>query len=314
MSQVNFSTSSPVHVTQRELIALSGKAKIIPLEPNIIRSLQAGSYVSQFKGRGMEFDESRPYQPGDDPRNIDWRVTARSDQAYTKLFREERERPVYIMTDLRSNMHFATQGSFKSVIASYSAACISWAAHHRGDRLGGIIYGDTCCQEIKPKLGRQAALSYLHKLTDHPDWKTSFTDDDSYQEITLLNAVTSLRKIVRPGSLVIIVSDFLGISQKSRSYLARLSQYSDILAILINDPIEEKSPPPGKYRLISSNKDILIDTHSKKARNDYSNYFELRRSMLFDFFSRYGINFINMTTKCDPIESLKSSLQRKTYK
>ena len=67
MSQVNFLTSSPVHVTQRELIALSGKAKIIPLEPNIIRSLQAGSYVSQFKGRGMEFDESRPYQPGDDP-------------------------------------------------------------------------------------------------------------------------------------------------------------------------------------------------------------------------------------------------------
>jgi uncharacterized protein (DUF58 family) len=259
----------------------------------------------------MEFDESRPYQPGDDPRNIDWRVTARSNQAYTKLFREERERPVYIMTDLRSNMHFATQGSFKSVIASYSAACISWAAHHRGDRLGGIIYGDSNCQEIKPKLGRQAALRYLHKLTDHPDWKTSFTENDSNQEITLLNAIISLRKIVRPGSLVIIVSDFLGFSQKSRSYLARLSQYNDILAIFINDPIEEKSPPPGKYRLIASKNDILIDTHSKQARNDYSNSFKLRRSMLFEFFSRYGINYINMTTKCDPIESLISSLQRK---
>lgn len=311
MSRVNFLTSSPVHVTQRELIALSGRAKIIPLEPNIIRSLQAGSYVSQFKGRGMEFDESRPYQPGDDPRNIDWRVTARSNQAYTKLFREERERPVYIMTDLRSNMHFATQGSFKSVIASYSAACISWAANHRGDRLGGIIYGDNNCQVFKPKLGRQAALRYLHKLTDHPGWKTSFTENDSNQEIALLNAIISLRKIVRPGSLIIIVSDFLGFSQKSRSYLARLSQYNDILAIFINDPIEEKSPPPGKYRLIASKNDILIDTHSKQARNDYSNSFKLRRAMLFEFFSRYGINYINMTTKCDPIESLISSLQRK---
>lgn len=311
MKRVNFLTSSPVHVTQRELIALSGRAKIIPLEPNIIRSLQAGSYLSQFKGRGMEFDESRPYQPGDDPRNIDWRVTARSNQAYTKLFREERERPVYIMTDLRSNMHFATQGSFKSVIASYSAACISWAANHRGDRLGGIIYGDNNCQVFKPKLGRQAALRYLHKLTDHPGWKTSFTENDSNQEIALLNAIISLRKIVRPGSLIIIVSDFLGFSQKSHSYLARLSQYNDILAIFINDPIEEKSPPPGKYRLIASKNDILIDTHSKQARNDYSNSFKLRRSMLFEFFSRYGINYINMTTKCDPIESLISSLQRK---
>ena len=119
--------ASPVKVDQKELISLSGIGKMIQLDPSSIRSLQAGSYVSQYKGRGMEFDESRPYHPGDDPRNIDWRVTARSSQAYTKLFREERERPVYIVTDLRSNMHFATRGSFKSVIASYLAGAISWA-------------------------------------------------------------------------------------------------------------------------------------------------------------------------------------------
>ena len=98
--------SSPVSVTQKDLIKLSRAAKLIPLDARNIKSLQAGPYVSKFKGRGMEFDESRPYQPGDDPRNIDWRVTARSTQAYTKLYREERERPVYVLTDLRSNMHF----------------------------------------------------------------------------------------------------------------------------------------------------------------------------------------------------------------
>ena len=92
--------ASPVKVDQKELISLSGIGKMIQLDPSSIRSLQAGSYVSRYKGRGMEFDESRPYHPGDDPRNIDWRVTARSSQAYTKLFREERERPVYIVTDL----------------------------------------------------------------------------------------------------------------------------------------------------------------------------------------------------------------------
>ena len=124
-------------ISPQSLIQLRLYANQIPLDSGKVHAKQGGAYVSAFKGRGMEFDESRPYQPGDDPRNIDWRVTARSTQAYTKLFREERERPVLVVTDLRANMHFATQGCFKSVNASRAAALIAWAAHHRGDRLHG---------------------------------------------------------------------------------------------------------------------------------------------------------------------------------
>jgi hypothetical protein len=148
--------ASPVSVSQPGLIRLSGPARAIALNVLRVNSLQTGAYVSRFRGRGMEFDESRPYQPGDDPRSIDWRVTARSTTAYTKLFREERERPVLIAVDLRANMHFATQGCFKSVNASRAAALLSWAAHHRGDRLGGLIFGDTTHRELKPRLGRRA--------------------------------------------------------------------------------------------------------------------------------------------------------------
>ena len=86
--------ASPVSISQTGLIRLAGPARAIALNVLRVNSLQTGAYVSHFRGRGMEFDESRPYQPGDDPRNIDWRVTARSSEAYTKLFREERERPV----------------------------------------------------------------------------------------------------------------------------------------------------------------------------------------------------------------------------
>ena len=95
--------ASPVSISQAGLIRLAGPARAIALDVLRVKSLQTGAYVSHFKGRGMEFDESRPYQPGDDPRNIDWRVTARSTQAYTKLFREERERPVLVVADLRGN-------------------------------------------------------------------------------------------------------------------------------------------------------------------------------------------------------------------
>ena len=120
--------ASPVRVSQPGLIRLSSPARAIALDVLRVNSLQTGAYVSRFRGRGMEFDESRPYQPGDDPRSIDWRVTARSTTAYTKLFREERERPVLVAVDLRSNMHFATRGCFKSVNASRAAALIAWAA------------------------------------------------------------------------------------------------------------------------------------------------------------------------------------------
>ena len=132
--------ASPVAVTQAGLIRLNAPARAIALDVLRVNSLQTGAYVSHFRGRGMEFDESRPYQPGDDPRSIDWRVTARSTEAYTKLFREERERPVLVVVDLSSSMHFATRGAYKSVVASRAAALLSWAAHHRGDRLGGLIF------------------------------------------------------------------------------------------------------------------------------------------------------------------------------
>ena len=117
--------ASPVSVSQTGLIRLNGPARAIALDVLRVNSLQTGAYVSHFRGRGMEFDESRPYQPGDDPRSIDWRVTARSTTAYTKLFREERERPVLVCADLRSNMHFATRGCFKSVNAARAAALIA---------------------------------------------------------------------------------------------------------------------------------------------------------------------------------------------
>ena len=184
----------------------------------------------------MEFDESRPYQPGDDPRNIDWRVTARSSEAYTKLFREERERPVLIMTDLRSNMHFATKGCFKSVNAAHAAALLAWAAHHRGDRLGGLVFGDTRHREMRPRLGRQAALRYVHELVTHADWSTRGDQGLIEEEPPLTQALGMLRRVAHPGSLVIIISDFLGLSRTAQSYLTGIARHNEVLAIFLSDP------------------------------------------------------------------------------
>ncbi|MGB5490200.1 MAG: DUF58 domain-containing protein [Woeseiaceae bacterium] len=302
--------ASPVSVTQAGLIRLSGPARAIALDVLRVKSLQTGAYVSHFRGRGMEFDESRPYQPGDDPRSIDWRVTARSTTAYTKLFREERERPVLVVVDLRSTMHFATQGCFKSVNASRAAALLAWAAHHRGDRLGGIIFGDTTHRELKPRLGRQAALRFVHQLVGHRDWQQDGAPaKDGAEPFT--QAMSSLRRVTRPGSLVVVISDFAGFTRSAQSYLSSVARHNEVLAVFLNDPLEQELPPPGRYRLVSPDDELAIDTYSAGARRDYHSAFEQRQTELETFCQRYGIHLMPMSTDDDPVSTLQQALGRR---
>ena len=305
--------ASPVSVTQAGLIRLNGPARLIALDVLRVNSLQTGAYVSHFRGRGMEFDESRPYQPGDDPRSIDWRVTARSTTAYTKLFREERERPVLVVTDLRQNMHFATRGCFKSVNASRAAALLAWAAHHRGDRLGGLIFGDDSHRELKPRLGRQAALRFVHALVEHPDWQRRRRLEGDDGEAAMTTAMAALRRVARPGSLVVILSDFAGFGRAAQSYLSSVARHNEVLAVFLSDPVERNLPPPGRYRLVANDEELAIDTGASRARDDYHAAFEQRVQALDTFCQRYGVHLMPMSTDDDPVSTLQAALGRRTH-
>ena len=305
-----YENASPVSVSQAGLIRLNGPARAIALDVLRVNSLQTGAYVSHFRGRGMEFDESRPYQPGDDPRSIDWRVTARSTTAYTKLFREERERPVLVVVDLRANMHFATRGCFKSVNASRAAALISWAAHHRGDRLGGLIFGDTTHRELKPRLGRRAALRFVHQLAEHPDWTNRGIPKGS---APFAQAMSSLRRVARPGSLVVVISDFIGFDRAAQSYLSSVARHNEVLAVFMNDPLERKLPPPGRYRIVSPDDELAIDTYAAAARRDYEHEFAERSHVLEAFCHRYGVHLMPMSTDDDPVSTLQTTLGRRSH-
>lgn len=302
--------ASPVSVSQAGLIRLNGPARAIALNVLRVNSLQTGAYVSHFRGRGMEFDESRPYQPGDDPRSIDWRVTARSTTAYTKLFREERERPVLVAVDLRANMHFATRGCFKSVNASRAAALLSWSAHHRGDRLGGLIFGDTTHRELKPRLGRRAALRYVHQLAEHPDWQSNAGEKNAE---ALTQAMSALRRVARPGSLVVVISDFVGFSRAAKAYLSSVARHNEVLAVFMSDPLERELPPPGRYRIVAPDNEMAMDTHATAARRDYENQFANRASELDAFCQRYGIHLMPMSTDDDPVTALQAALGSRTH-
>ena len=301
----------PAVASLTEMVRLRYGARELSGFPKIqARQMLAGGHKSSFRGRGMEFDESRPYQPGDDPRSIDWRVTARSTTAYTKLFREERERPVLVVVDLRSNMHFATRGCFKSVNAARAAALIAWAAHHRGDRLGGLIFGDASHCELKPRLGRRATLRFVHQLATHKDWQNRGVPEGSE---SLTQALSALRRVARPGSLVVVVSDFIGFNRAAQSYLSSVARHNEVLAVFMNDPMEKKLPPPGRYRIVSPEEELAIDTYAAAARHDYESDFAERSHDLEAFCHRYGVHLMPMSTNDDPVATLQAALGRRSH-
>jgi len=294
---MNTTENSLVSVQLKTLVNLAKPASLLKLHHSAIRSSQSGGYVSRFKGRGMEFDEARFYQPGDDIRSIDWRVTARTGKTHTKVFREERERPVFISVDDRPAMHFATRGVFKSVQAAKVAALLAWTAQYKGDRIGGQVYTDSVCQEVKPQNGKHAVLRFFNALTHaRPAVK---------QKITLDKTLARLIQHARPGSLVYIISDFRGLNQKSENHLSKLSRHCDVVLIHIYDQLESHLPAKGRYRFTDEQREVVIDTGDKQRLLSYQQQYQQRLQYLQDTAKKLGLLFFQCSTTDDPIEVLR---------
>jgi uncharacterized protein (DUF58 family) len=293
-------SSELVFASLKTLIDLARPASGLNLNHSAIRSGQSGGYVSRFKGRGMEFEEARIYQPGDDIRSIDWRVTARTGNTHTKVFREERERPVFISVDNRPAMHFATRGVFKSVLAAKLAGLLAWAAQHHGDRIGGQIFTGNVCRELKPKNGKHAVLQFLNAIVCESEQATK-----AVATITLEKVLARLMQHARPGSLVYIVSDFRGINDQVETYLAKLAKHCEVVLIFVYDPLESHLPEKGRYRFTDDMRDVVIDTGDQQRLLKYQQHFNERLQQLEQITKKLGLAFIQCSTTDDPIQRLR---------
>ena len=294
-------------ISAQSLIKLRLQANQLPLDSGKIHAKQGGAYLSAFKGRGMEFDESRVYQAGDDIRNMDWRVTARTNTPHTKVFREERERPVLLWLDLGSSMMFATRKKFKSVIACEIASLIAWSAAKNNDRIGGLIFSENEHVEIKPRRGKTAVLDFIGRCTKHSSW-TASTESKSDSALNKAAAVSRLRKVTHPGSLVFMISDFRDIDKKAFAYIQNIARSSDIIMINIFDPIEARLPASGSYKLTDGKNELQIQTSSKKTRDTYRQRYLSHQQQLEKFCRQHRIHLINISTDDDVLETLKKGL------
>lgn len=295
-----------VRISIPALVGMNRYSSLIPLSPGQILARQSGNYQSPFKGRGMEFDESRLYQPGDDIRNIDWRVTARTGKTHTKLFREERERPVFIWVDLRAPMFFATRGRFKSVMASYMAGLLAWSANHHGDRIGGVIFSEQTHNELKPHRGKIGVLRFINKLVEHPAWENPYVGQDDKQ--ALGRELIRLRRVTRPGSLIFLISDFRYMSESDENQIIRLSKHSDVILIYVYDKLEESLPASGQYRISNGENDMSIDTYDKRYTSRYQDRHQLHVDRLSRLSRMGNIYLIPSSTVDNPLSVLQSRM------
>ena len=299
--------SDPTRVSVPGLVGLSQAAASIRLGRGRILSRQSGDYQSPFRGRGMEFDESRLYQPGDDIRNIDWRVTARTGKTHTKLFREERERPVFVWIDLRKPMHFATRGRYKSVLAAQLGALIAWSALYNGDRVGGVIFSEQEHHELKPQRGKAAVLRLINRIVKDPSWTRppSQTADTH----SLEHALQRLRRVARPGSLVFLISDFRHLDTQAQIPLARLCQHNEVAMLFVHDQLEQELPPPGRYRMSSGEREFLVDSADDRLSGQYRHRFEARLERLQQLSVSNRILLLPCRTDAEPLSLLLSGLR-----
>ena len=251
-----------------ELLMYRHFTYLLSNRPNAkVKHQMSGQYLAKTKGRGMEFDEARHYQPGDDVRTIDWRVTARTGKTHTKIFREEKDRPIFVFTDLLPSMHFGSQLLFKSVQASHLSALIAWKAKQNGDKIGGLILSEQDLFEAKPRARQQAVLHWLNGLQKQHNSlqvNSESTLSKAQLEQKFVEACAHLRRVAHPGSLVYLVSDFQNMTDNALQHLFQLQKHCEVVACWINDPIEHQLPPN-----ISSNMPVT-DGQSTKLINSLS--------------------------------------------
>lgn len=303
MSAVEQNQTSPVSVGLGELAGLSNQARQLQLRPRLVRARQGGQYISRMRGRGMEFDESRPYQPGDDVRNIDWRVTARTGKTHSKVFREERERPVLISVDGRRSMFFATRGRFKWVQASRLAALLAWTATQAGDRVGGEIHWEESFQEFRPRRGRKSVLRLLKALVTH--MAAEFPTPASMEKV-----FCRMRRTAHPGSLVVFISDFRGFDEASEKQLARIARHNDVLLVHVHDWLESRLPAKGQYRLGDGEQIIELDTRKADLQQRYHSHYEQRVARLRKLCRQLHMTWLECATDEDPADVLRSVFGR----
>ncbi len=239
-------------------------------------SLQAGDSRSAFKGRGIEFEEVRAYNYDDDVRDIDWRVTARKNQPFTKLYNEEKDREVYIWLDLSAKMRFGTKHELKSVTAAKTAALIAWYALENKDRVGMAVFDGNKTLIFEPKRTVDnlfAVFKQIEKIAAESLYQTN-------ESGSAIKSLKLLQQKAKHRAIVFVVGSFTDMEAESSALLSAFARNHELYLINVFDELEDKAPPAGEYLAQYHNQKQLLAVSGKAFAEDYRQYFAEKRQKI----------------------------------
>jgi uncharacterized protein (DUF58 family) len=289
-------TSSGVYVDLSSLLAMRHVADAVDINAPIKKQAAlSGLHMTRARGRGMDFDQVRIYQSGDDVRSIDWRVTARTQKPHTKLYHEERERPVMILADQSASLFFGSQQYFKSVLVARLAALMAWSTIAHGDRVGGIVFSDSEHKEIRPRRHKQAVLSIINALVEM-NHNLNNKHKPANTSNHLLNTLAKARHTLKSGGRLIMISDFAHYNDECYRELYKISQHNQVMGIFVYDQLEKQLPPSGWYSVSNHQERARIFSGDQQLQTTYHQQFINHVDRLKNDFGRCGIALLEVAT------------------
>ena len=268
----------------------------------LVNTLFGGEYQSAFKGRGMAFSEVRAYNYGDDIRQIDWNVTARTGDPYIKIFEEEREQTLMLCVDISASGVFGSHRQRKMDVAIEISAVLAFSAIKNGDKVGLVLFSDVIEKVVPPKKGRTHVLRLIRELyTTRP--KGLGTD--------IAEALGYVNRLLDRRAIVVLASDFQ--DEEYEKQLKITNQKHDLVSIIINDPLEDELPNIGlvPFKDAESNKEVLIDTSNKRVRTQYAKKKRAHKAKLDEAFLKMKVDSVNVSTNRSYVRPLMNFFQRR---
>ena len=295
----------------KELMAKVGKIRI--LTNKLIDDQLSGDYHSTFKGQGVEFDEVRPYVPGDDVRTIDWNVTAKTGLPYIKRFSEERELTILFLVDVSGSQGYGSVRRSKMELAAEVTALLALTAIRNQDKIGLILFSDQIVKYIPPRKGRDSVMRLVREVLAAEDSATGGTD--------IAAALKFLNSVQKRRAVVFLVSDFLLSSVKPQTssfeqLLRATARHHDMVCVPVSDPAEQELPNVGLVELEDpeTGELVLVDTSSAAVRRRFSATASEENEELKRFFLKTGIDTLTIATDRPYIDEVRALFKRRARK
>ena len=251
--------------------------------------------ISKLRGRGLNFEEMRQYNIGDDIRTMDWKVTMRTGKPHVKVYSEERERNVFLLVDQRQSMFFGSTEKMKSVIAAEIAALMAWNVVKSTDRVGAVVFNDKQAITLKPQRSNQQVIKIFSEIVRQNQLLKGGAQSKDHT-LSLENMFQQMLRITTHDALVILISDGYGWSDKCAQYVKSISQHNDFICCHVTDPLEHQLAEMSQMIVTDGDLQIEVSAQEKKLQQDFTNNVQMSINSFASLAQKYRIPLLPFNT------------------